>query len=79
MEALLLEYDDGVDRVIRSLEYYLAGYEYKESSRKLIESCLTFLRNNAHLMEYKRCIAGRICSLPRQRLANRQRPGGRGV
>ena len=54
MEALLLEYDDGVDRVIRSLEYYLESYEYKESSRKLIESCLTFLRNNAHLMEYKR-------------------------
>ena len=60
MEALLLEYDDGVHRVIRSLEYYLAGYEYKEAPRKLIESCLTFLRNNAHLMEYKRCIAGRI-------------------
>jgi len=54
MEALLLEYDDGVHRVIRSLEYYLAGYEYKEAPRKLIESCLTFLRNNAHLMEYKR-------------------------
>jgi len=54
MEALLLEYDDGVYRVIRSLEYYIESYEYKESSRKLIESCLTFLRNNAHLMEYKR-------------------------
>jgi len=54
MEALLLEYDDGVHRVIRSLEYYLAGYEYKESSQKLIVSCLTFLRNNTHVMEYKR-------------------------
>jgi len=54
MEAMLLEYDDGVFRVIRSVEYYLASYEYKESSRKLIASCLTFLQNNAHLMEYKR-------------------------
>lgn len=54
MEALLLEYEDGVIRVIRSLEYYANGYEYQESSRKLIEDCLTFLRNNAHRMEYKR-------------------------
>jgi len=40
--------------VIRSLEYYLASYESKESSCELATSCLTFLRNNAHLMEYKR-------------------------
>jgi hypothetical protein len=54
MEAMLLEYEDGVHRVIRSLEYYLARYEYKESSRELMTSCLTFLQNNAHIMEYKR-------------------------
>ena len=56
MEAMLLEYDDGVFRVIRSLEYYLASYEYKESSRELIDSCLTFLCNNVHLMEYRYCL-----------------------
>ena len=33
MEAMLLEYDDGVHRVIRSLEYYLASYEYKAFAR----------------------------------------------
>ena len=61
MEAMLLEYDDGAYRVIRSLEYYLARYEYKDSSRELSTSCLTFLQNNAPIidatsatMEYKR-------------------------
>jgi len=54
MEGTLLSYDDGAERVIRSLEYYLNCYEYKESSRNLIEGCLTFLRNNVHRMEYKR-------------------------
>jgi hypothetical protein len=54
MEAMLLEYDDGVHRVIRSLEYYISSYEYKESSHELMTSCLTFLQNNAHIMEYKR-------------------------
>ena len=52
MEALLLSYDDGVERAIRSLEYYLNHYEYKELSRLLMEVCLTFLRNNSHRMEY---------------------------
>lgn len=54
MEGTLLSYEDGADRVIRSLEYYLNGYEYKESSWELIEGCLTFMRNNVHQMEYKR-------------------------
>ncbi len=54
MEGTLLSYEDGADRVIRSLEYYSNGYKYKKSSRKLIESCLTFMRNNVHRMEYKR-------------------------
>jgi hypothetical protein len=54
MEALLLECDDGVSRVMRSLEYSLASYAYQETSRSLIQSCLTFLQNNAPLMEYKR-------------------------
>ena len=54
MEGTLLSYGDGAERVIRSLEYYLNGYQYKESSRKLIEDCLTFMRNNVHRMEYKR-------------------------
>lgn len=54
MEGTLLSYDDGAERVIRSLEYYLNHYEYKESSRLLTEGCLTFMRNNAHRMEYKR-------------------------
>ena len=54
MESLLLERDDGAEHVIRSLEYYLNCSEYKESSRKLIEGCLTFMRNNSHRMEYKR-------------------------
>ncbi len=53
-EGTLLSYDEGADRGIRSLEYCLNGYEYKESSRKLIEGCLTFLRNNGPRMEYKR-------------------------
>jgi hypothetical protein len=54
IEGTLLSYEDGAARVIRSLEYYLNGYEYSKSSRSLIESCLTFMRNNAHRMEYKR-------------------------
>ena len=54
MEGLLLGYEDGVIRVIRSLEYYLANYEYTETRCGLIEGCLTFLRNNSHRMEYKR-------------------------
>jgi hypothetical protein len=54
MEGTLLSYGDGAERVIRSLEYYLNGYKYKDSSRSLIEACLTFMRNNAHRMEYKR-------------------------
>jgi len=54
MEGTLLSYEDGAERVIRSLEYYLNSYEYKDSSRELIEDCLTFMRNNVHRMEYKR-------------------------
>ena len=53
MEGCLLEHDDGVLRVIRSVEYYLASGEFKESSLELIASCLTFLRNNALLRLYK--------------------------
>ena len=54
MEGTLLSYEDGADRVIRSLEYYSNCYKYNKSSRKLIEGCLTFMRNNGHRMEYKR-------------------------
>jgi hypothetical protein len=62
MEALLLEYDDGVHRVIRSLEYYIESYEYTQTQSASITSCLTFLRNNAHVMEYN---CGSHCSLER--------------
>ena len=54
MEAVLLSYNDGAERVIRSLEYYRNGWEYSSSSTALIEGCLTFMRNNSHRMEYKR-------------------------
>jgi len=54
MEAMLLEYDDGVDRVIRSVEYYLANCKFTKKRGELVQSCLTFLRNNAHHMDYKR-------------------------
>ena len=54
MEGTLLSYEDGAERVIRSLEYYSSQYEYKESAQKLIEGCLTFMRNNVHRMEYKK-------------------------
>jgi len=54
MEGLLLEREEGAVCVIRSLEYYLLSYEYKETSRGLIQSCLTFFCNNKHRMEYKR-------------------------
>jgi hypothetical protein len=54
MEGMLLDDDDGVLRVIRSLEYFLESSEYSESSQKLIVGCLTFMRNNSDRMEYKR-------------------------
>lgn len=54
MEGTLLSYTDGAERVIRSWEYYLNGYEHKESSQKLIEGCLTFMRNNVPRRESKR-------------------------
>jgi len=54
MEGTLLSYEDGAARVIRSLEYYLEQYKYKEASRKLINDCVTFMRNNSDRMEYKR-------------------------
>ena len=54
MEGTLLSYDDGAIRVIRSLEYFLKQYEYSYSSRKLIEGCLTFMRNNSDRMAYRR-------------------------
>jgi hypothetical protein len=54
IEGTLLSYEDGAARVIRSLEYFLNNYEYSKSARSLIESCLTFMRHNAHRMEYKR-------------------------
>jgi hypothetical protein len=54
MEGILLSYDDGVQRVIHSLEYYETAYEYSPSSQKLIADCLTFMRNNSDRMEYKR-------------------------
>jgi len=54
MEGTLLSYEDGTARVIRSLEYYSEGYKYTTPARKLIEDCLTFMRNNSDRMEYKR-------------------------
>jgi hypothetical protein len=54
MEGTLLSYDDGALRVIRSLEYFSEQYEYSASSQKLIDDCLTFMRNNSDRMEYKR-------------------------
>ena len=54
MEGTLLSYEDGVTRVIHSLEYYAKAYEYAPTSLKLIEGCLTFMRNNSDRMEYKR-------------------------
>jgi hypothetical protein len=54
MEGILLSYEDGAAKVIHSLEYYEKAYEYSPSSLKLIEDCLTFMRNNSDRMEYKR-------------------------
>jgi hypothetical protein len=54
MEGLLLSYDDGAARVIRSIEYYLDKEKRDSNRQKLIQSGLTFMNNNAHRMEYKR-------------------------
>jgi hypothetical protein len=53
-KALLLEEDDGADRVYRSLLYFRDHYKYAKERRESLKREVVFFRNNKDRMEYKR-------------------------
>ncbi|MDO5581227.1 MAG: hypothetical protein Q4G69_08825 [Planctomycetia bacterium] len=53
-ESTLLEHEDGAERVLRSLKYYLKVERYNNTRKGQIEQCITFISNNRSRMEYKR-------------------------